>query len=527
MTLSEEKAMKLIHELEVHQIELEMQNEELMLTRTAAREAAEKYTELYDFAPTGYFTLNSAGEILGLNLSGAKMLGKERKYLITKQFSLYVSRETRGNFADFLAKMIAGKAYEACELVLGADSSQPINVNISGLVNQNGQQYQLNAVDVTKRKLAEKALQVSEQKYRDIFNKNSAVKLIIDPATGAILKANLAAEYFYGYPPGHLETMNISEINVLSPDEIKGEMDRVMIDECKYFNFRHRIASGEIRDVEVFSSPVFSDGVSSLYSIIHDITERKIAEEEIQRKSAELQKVNNEKDLFFSIIAHDLRSPFNAFLGFTQIMAEELESLTPEEIRKIAVAMRKSATNLFGLLENLLEWSRLQRGLTSFNPEAFLLRPKISSILQTVVLSAEKKGITLTIEIPDWLEVFFDPNHMGSIIRNLAFNAVKFTEAGGKINISGRLKAGNRVEIAIRDTGIGMTKEMLDKLFQLDNQSNRRGTEGEPSTGLGVIICRDLIKMGGGEILVESEERKGSVFSFTVPATRSGNLPGT
>jgi signal transduction histidine kinase len=321
--------------------------------------------------------------------------------------------------------------------------------------------------------------------------------------------------------------MNISEINVLSPDEIKGEMDRVMRDECKYFNFRHRIASGEIRDVEVFSSPVFSDGVSSLYSIIHDITERKIAEEEIQRKSAELQKVNNEKDLFFSIIAHDLRSPFNAFLGFTQIMAEELESLTPEEIRKIAVAMRKSATNLFGLLENLLEWSRLQRGLTSFNPEAFLLRPKISSILQTVVLSAEKKGITLTIEIPDWLEVFFDPNHMGSIIRNLAFNAVKFTEAGGKINISGRLKAGNRVEIAIRDTGIGMTKEMLDKLFQLDNQSNRRGTEGEPSTGLGLIICRDLIKMGGGEILVESEERKGSVFSFTVPATRSGNLPGT
>jgi signal transduction histidine kinase len=173
-------------------------------------------------------------------------------------------------------------------------------------------------------------------------------------------------------------------------------------------------------------------------------------------------------------------------------------------------------SNLFSLLENLLEWSRFNRGLISMNPESFLILPKIIESQQTVLESASKKGILMNYAIPVDLSVVADINMFGSIIRNLIYNAVKFTPTGGKIIIAAKTLADNRVEVSISDTGIGMSKEILDKLFQLDGKINRKGTEGEPSTGLGLILCKDFIEMHGGEISVESEEGKGSIFKFTV-----------
>jgi signal transduction histidine kinase len=201
------------------------------------------------------------------------------------------------------------------------------------------------------------------------------------------------------------------------------------------------------------------------------------------------------------------------------MMVEDLPSLKLDEIQKIALTMRKSATNLYSLLENLLEWARLQRGVTTFTPESFLLKPKILENILSVAEAAQIKDIEISYGIPEDLIVFADENMLGGIIRNLTSNAIKFTPKGGKIIISAKPFPDNFIEISIKDTGIGMSKEMVDNLFRLDENTNRRGTEGEPSTGLGLIICKDFIEKHGGKIWVESEEDKGSRFIFILPVT--------
>jgi signal transduction histidine kinase len=251
--------------------------------------------------------------------------------------------------------------------------------------------------------------------------------------------------------------------------------------------------------------------------ICRDITDRKHAEEELKRKNDELLKLNMEKDKFFSIIAHDLRSPFNGFLGLTQIMAEKLSDLTMDEIQRFAVSLRKSATNLFRLLENLLEWSRLEQGLIPFRPASVELRKVSEQSIEMITETAKIKGVGILNNISPGLMVFADTNLLQTVLRNLVSNAVKYTRNGGTINLYAKALTNNTVEISIVDSGIGMSPDLLEKLFRLDDQKSRKGTDGEPSTGLGLIICKDFISKHGGTICVESEEGSGSTFYITLP----------
>ena len=245
---------------------------------------------------------------------------------------------------------------------------------------------------------------------------------------------------------------------------------------------------------------------------------------ELQQQSKELSELNATKDKFFSIIAHDLRGPFTGFLGLTQIMAQESESLSREEIQEYSALMKDSAANLFRLLENLLEWARSQRGLTKFMPESLLLMPIITEIMRNVISSATKKGIEISSQIPVGLSVFADEYMLASTIRNLTTNAVKFTRKGGKVSISAKPLPGNRVEISVTDNGIGMKHEMVNALFQLDVQTNRKGTENEPSSGLGLLLCKEFVEKHGSKLCVESEEGKGSIFTFTITSEEIPSL---
>jgi PAS domain S-box-containing protein len=255
------------------------------------------------------------------------------------------------------------------------------------------------------------------------------------------------------------------------------------------------------------------------FGIQRDVTDRKQAEDNLRKSEDDLRRINDEKDKFFSIIAHDLRSPFNGFLGLTEIMAEGMSRMTLEEIQKMATVMRNSATNLFRLLGNLLEWSRMQRGLTTFVPETCLVISKISESMMMVQDAADKKEITINYDVPEDLMVFTDGNMFGVIIRNLVTNAVKFTPKGGCITVSAKSVSDNSVEISIMDMGIGMDVDIIDNLFRLDINTSRKGTEGESSTGLGLIICKDYVEKHGGKLMVESEEGKGSTFRFTLPGS--------
>ena len=245
--------------------------------------------------------------------------------------------------------------------------------------------------------------------------------------------------------------------------------------------------------------------------------ERKKAEEEISFKNEQLQLINAEKDKFFSIIAHDLRGPLSAFVDATQILTEEIQNMDLEEIKDITMSMKTSASNIYGLLENLLEWSRLRRGAMDFVPENLNLKKKIEASIDVLSESARKKGIGLTISVPGELEIRADIHMFDTIIRNLISNAIKFTISGGKVIVTANYNGDHYIVVKISDSGIGMAPELRDKLFQIDEKTSRPGTEGETSTGLGLLLCKEFIEKHGGKIWVESSVGQGSTFSFSLP----------
>lgn len=237
----------------------------------------------------------------------------------------------------------------------------------------------------------------------------------------------------------------------------------------------------------------------------------------LRRQSIELQELNIAKNRFFSIIAHDLRGPMGGFMGLTDILTEELNNMSMAEIQEFLASMRDSATNLFKLLENLLQWARIQEGGIILNRERVLFRQIVTESLEMIQESAKKKEITIECDISDQLEVFADSNLIQIVIRNLVSNAVKFSLRGGTVNISAKTTKDEGVEISVKDMGIGMNQNMVESLFRLDVKNGRSGTEGEQSTGLGLLLCKEFIEKHGGNISVESEVGKGSVFMFNIP----------
>jgi PAS domain S-box-containing protein len=256
--------------------------------------------------------------------------------------------------------------------------------------------------------------------------------------------------------------------------------------------------------------------LNSMIGTIMDITERKMADEEIKLKNGLLQASNAEKDKFFSIIAHDLRGPLSAFVGATQIITEEIHTMNIEEIIDITMSMKTSASNIYSLLENILEWSRLRRGGMDFVPEILNLKEKIGDCIDVLSESARKKRIQVTFSIPDEMEVFADNHMFDTIIRNLISNAIKFTPVGGNISLTADYNNDHSIVVKVSDSGIGMTPELINKLFLISEKTSRPGTEGEMSTGLGLLLVKEFIEKHGGKIWVKSEVGNGSTFSFTI-----------
>jgi signal transduction histidine kinase/ligand-binding sensor domain-containing protein len=253
----------------------------------------------------------------------------------------------------------------------------------------------------------------------------------------------------------------------------------------------------------------------------HLIEEQK--EELLTQKEAliemnnELNELNASKDKFFSILAHDLRGPLSSFVGATEILSEDFLTMEKVEIRDLVVSMKTSATNIYSLLENLLEWSRLMRGRMDFVPEKINLKNSIEKCISVLSENAEKKRIEIAVIIPDEMEVFADNHMFDGVVRNLVSNAIKFTPSGGKVSVIADQRSDNSIEIQISDSGIGMSPDLISKLFLLNEKTSRKGTDGEPSTGLGLLLCKEFIEKHGGKIWVESEQDKGSVFKFTFP----------
>jgi signal transduction histidine kinase len=242
----------------------------------------------------------------------------------------------------------------------------------------------------------------------------------------------------------------------------------------------------------------------------------------IQRKKIKYQNRKLEEDIvsmdkFFSIISHDLRSPFQGFAGLTKIMAEDINSFSMAELSELSKAMHKSVNNLSRMMTNLLDWARMKQGEFSYIPKELGLHERISENLELINKLIEQKGIEIILEIPQEMYVYADEEMLNSILRNLLTNAVKFTNKNGKVIVSAKETNDNYVEIGVTDNGIGMSANLIKKLFRMEEKVGRKGTAGEESTGLGLLVCKQFVEKHGGKIWVESKEGAGSTFYFTVP----------
>lgn len=309
--------------------------------------------------------------------------------------------------------------------------------------------------------------------------------------------------------------------------EICADSDTITLKERKPTQFdEFGNVKGKFLYLDVHKAPIWDEN-GNLFGVVgtgRDVTmirqlesERTLVLESLRKSEEDLRKSVAEKNRFFSIIAHDLRSPFSGFLGLTELLADGLSGLSPNDIRKMASEMKNSASSLFRLIENLLQWASIEQGIVRFNPEVVQLKFIVKECLDLTNELAKSKDIEIICSLPEDIKIYADVNMLQTIIRNLVSNAVKFTPNKGKINLSARVNHGNSIEISIQDSGIGMSEAIIENLFQVNSQTNRVGTNGEPSTGLGLIICRDFIQKHGGELMVESKVGKGSTFSFILP----------
>ncbi|HMV41506.1 MAG TPA: hybrid sensor histidine kinase/response regulator [Leptospiraceae bacterium] len=238
--------------------------------------------------------------------------------------------------------------------------------------------------------------------------------------------------------------------------------------------------------------------------------------EDLEQKNQKLIELDSMKNKFFSIIAHDVRNPFAGILGLSEILSSDFDTLSKEEMKKLAEMINSSTNKCYKLLENLLNWAKSQLNNVEIRPIKKNLKHHVEKIFSVYQLQADNKNITLNSSIPEDIFYYADENLVDLVIRNLVNNAIKFTNESGSIEIYCKTQ-NDLLEISVKDSGIGMPPSISENLFKLGKSVTRKGSNKEDGTGLGLLVCYEFIQKSGGNISVISEEGKGSIFTFTVP----------
>jgi PAS domain S-box-containing protein len=492
-------------------------------TETKLRLSENTYRGIIDSLSDAIYILDKDACFLDVNVAAQKLYNYEKEYFLHKN-------------PEFLSAPGLNDLAQTFSLIQEAYNGKHIRFEFWGLRKDGsifpkeisltpGMWFDQKVViavgrEMTERKQAEQALKISEEKYR----------LLVQYSSDPIFSYNRDETYRFvneafasqfGKRPE--EIIGRSPYDIFSPEEAEKRLSMI----------RRVLETGEKGELEVKVNAVTGEekyyitlvdpikdvqgNVLWVTCISKDITLRKKSEAELVLKNELLKASNAEKDKFFSIVAHDLRGPMNGFLGLTGIMAEDIESLSAFELKEIATTMRASAVNIYRLIENLLEWSKMQRGKISFEPQPLFLKSSLNKSIELMKDATTKKEIELQINIPEHTVVFADVHMLETVIRNLLSNAIKFSFKGGLIEICASKTENKMICLEVRDYGIGMNTELLNKLFILTENTNRKGTEGEPSTGLGLILCKEFVEKLGGQIWAKSTDGEGSSFLFTLP----------
>lgn len=366
------------------------------------------------------------------------------------------------------------------------------------------------------RKKIEKDLQESEERYRLLSD--LTMEGVVLHKGGIVRDVNVAMAKGLGYGRDELLGKNLLEL-VIHQDDREIVLENIVKDYAAPYVVRCVKKNGEVIFTEIEARNFEVQGELLRVAAVRDITERKKAEDALFESREQLQQALSEKDRFFSIIAHDLKSPMSGLLSLSRMFAEDAEDWTLKELREVSRSLHKSAERVFDLLENLLEWARMQQGLIDFAPKECRLADIVDASMHFLTSMAEQKDIVLSSHVPNDLTALLDPSMISTVLRNLLSNAIKFTKREGKVEVRAECLE-SRIEVSVHDDGIGMDQKMLSELFLLDQRTARPGTEGESSTGLGMVLCKDFIEKHGGEIRVESRSGQGTSVFFTLPIDR-------
>lgn len=368
-------------------------------------------------------------------------------------------------------------------------------------------------------KIAEQALRESETKLNVILQ-STADGILAADGNGKVIKTNERFAQLWNIPTSLINSgddnalLDFVLFQLIDPNEFISKVKKLYNSTDEDLDQLH-FKDGRI--FERFSSPLLMPD-SSLGRVwsFRDITEQKRAELEIKERNEQLIKLNAEKDKFFSIIAHDLKGPFNGFLNLTELMADSTELFSPAEYIEYSKMLNEAARNLYKLLENLLEWAQVQKGAIDFTPKDSDLSKMVSQSIDTIFQRALQKKISIINEIIDTQKVYADEKMIGTVLRNLLSNAIKFTRTDGRAIIKSKWLDNDTIEVSVEDNGVGISEKDVNKLFKIEEKVSSKGTDGESSTGLGLLLCKEFIEMHGGKIWVESELGKGSKFKFTL-----------
>ncbi len=481
---------------------------------------------------------NKAIKLIGRNLEGMRFkVSKELYEMMTKEWVRTVSTLSEVSFgaiSPFAGNLIEKafglgwfsgiclqdqKKFMGTAVILGRKKVKPpSDEELKGFSG-------VTAVALSRWLNEQKAL-LTEMKYKSLAENMKDVLWQTD-ISARILYISPSGLKNLGYDPEDL--LNRSFTEIISPESYASiskavrQKQRQFIKGRRLDSFAYEIEvihkNGSRFWAEIVMNPTYDPmgRMTGFQGVARDISERKAAELKIRQQYEKLELMNAEKDKFFSVLAHDLKGALHGFLGYSKYISDRFHELSMDKLEDYSKTIRTIALNLNDLLENLLEWSLMKRDRVSYTPGNHNLNTILESSLRLIEQQARNKEVTIIRNIPPDINLFVDYQMITSVIRNLVSNAVKFTGRHGQVEILSGNDQDLLVEIMVRDTGIGMDAGTLEKLFRIDSVMPTPGTEGESSTGLGLIICGEYILKHSGRIWVESEVNKGTCVHFTLP----------
>ncbi|MCT7964833.1 ATP-binding protein [Laspinema sp. D1] len=358
----------------------------------------------------------------------------------------------------------------------------------------------------------------SEQRYRAVIEQTSESIFLIEPTTQRIIESNTAFQKLLGYNSEDVLSLTLGDFIDHESESIAYNIERTLsLQSCHLGERRYRRKDGSIVEVEVSANKIYYGKQTALSAVVRDITERKRVERELYQAKVTAELANQSKSQFLANMSHELRTPLNAIIGYSEILQEEGEDLESDEINADLAKIESAGRHLLGLINDILDLSKIEAGKMELYLEPFQVPLTLQEIIFTVQPLVQKNGNQLQVDCqPEVGEMYADVTKMRQILFNLLGNACKFTNQG-TIFLRVFQKAGEMIVFEVRDTGIGMTPEQMDKLFQPFTQADTSTTRKYGGTGLGLTIAKQFCQIMGGDITVDSELGKGSTFTIQLP----------